>query len=176
MRRRGWILVSIVITQVLVGPWGMARAANVVPGPAAVDPCASPAFPLDLVFSSNTPGREYRVAGGGTVFYLTLFPPASQGDTEAAYADDMPGWFGLMWGTRVYNGFVHSFHHRSYRHLCVDGPVVVSTFSGRRLRDDGYAQGRLEGRLTGTWITVSLVVQGYRYWVYGPLVPIPRHG
>lgn len=170
-----WIAVSIVLTLVLTGQWGVARASRRALVAPASDPCTTPAFVPDLAFSSNAGGRERMVAGGGTAFYLWQYPQAAPGDTGGGSTPDMPGLFVLVRGTQVFRGFVNIFEHRSYQHLCLDEPVDGATWNGHRLRDHGFVPGQLEGRLSGRWITISLIVQQHHYWVYGSLTPVTQH-
>lgn len=140
---------------------------------AASDPCSVSVGALLSPLSSGTTSNWKIVRGGGNIFYLETLPRPSVDFT--GFAEDTPGWFGFIRGTRMFLGFVHIFHHPTYQHVCSDGLILLGTVQGHSLRDDGHTQGRLDGTLVGTRITVTLVVRGIRYWVYGPFVPLSRH-
>lgn len=142
---------------------------------AASDPCSTPVGNLLSPLASGTTSNWKIVHGGGNVFYLETLPRPAVDFT--GFAADTPGWFGFIRGTRMFLGFVHIFQHPTYQHLCGDGLILLATVQGHHYRDDGHTQGQLDGTLVGSSITITLVVHGIRYWIYGPFLPlpIPRH-
>lgn len=169
-RHRIAFSMNVAIVLAVITSSGLTRYVGGNVAIAASDPCSIPVGDLISPLSSGTTGNWKIVQGGGNVFYLEILPRPS-----VDFADDTPGWFGFIRGTRMFLGFVHIFHHPTYQHLCDDGLILLATIQGHRLRDDGHIQGRLDGSLVGTRITITLVAQGIRYWVYGPFVPLPRH-
>lgn len=168
-RHRIALAINAVILFAVITSSGMTQYVGGNIAIAASDPCSTPAFLIGPLVSGVT-GPVRTVRGGGNVFYLETLPRTSDN-----LANDTPGWFNFIRGTHMFMGFVHLFRHQTYQHLCDDGLILLATVQGHRLRDDGHIQGRLDGTLVGTSITITLVARGIHYWVYGPFVPLPRH-
>lgn len=169
-RHRFACAMNLAIVLAVVTSSGMTQYVGGNSAIAAADPCSIPVGDLISPLASGTTGNWKTVHGGGNVFYLETLPRPS-----VDFADDTPGWFNFIRGTRMFLGFVHLFHHPTYQHLCSDGLILLATVQGRHVHDDGHMQGRLDGTLVRTRITITLVARGIRYWVYGPFVPLPKH-